>query len=260
MSRWYGDVQEAVVSSMPATGNVLLVCRNSLTYTKACVGSILRQSVPVNLLVIDNASTDGTSVWLRSSSLDLSTIAVPFQLSVSQAWNLGLEWFWNSGAREVLVLNNDTEIQPTTYSELHHYLAKHDVGMVTGVGVRDRGQYEVQWPEEFNERPHPDFSCFMLKRSTWETVGGFDEGCIGAYFEDTTFHVEAHRKGVKLVCIDLPFLHHASGTLKGAEEADKLRIQKCFEHNKQRFLEKYGCLPGTAEYEALFDPSTFGKG
>ena len=50
--------------------------------------------------------------------------------------------------------------------------------------------------------------------------------------------------------------------LKGitAEEADKLRIQKCFEHNKQRFLTKYGCLPGTAEYEALFDPSTFGKG
>ena len=240
--------------------SVLLVCRNSLDYTKACVDSVLAQSEPVNVLVIDNASTDGTSIWLRSSALELSSLYTSNPLSVSEAWNLGLQWFFSQGAQEVLVLNNDTEIRPTTYLELKHQLHKHpNIGMVTGVGVNSQEQYNAPWPEEFEPRPHPDFSCFMIRKSTWMKVGGFDEGCIGAYLEDSIFHVEAHRLGIELSCIDLPFLHHASGTLNTAEPAEKFRIQTNYEHNKQRFFTKYGCLPGTPEYDSLFSPSTFGS-
>lgn len=241
-----------------APGNVLLVCRNSLTYTKACVDSILKQSEPVNPLVIDNASTDGTSLWLRSSAVDISTVSVPFPLSVSQAWNLGLEWFWRAGAQEALVLNNDTEISPLTYSVLRHYLNKHGHGVVTGGGADTRELYEVPFPEEWTETNHPHFSCFMIAKWAWEKVGGFDEGCVGAYTEDNIFHVEAHRKGVSCVRIELPFLHHTNCTIKDSEPAEVKRIQQFAHNNRQRFFERYGCLPGTPEYDALFAPELFG--
>jgi GT2 family glycosyltransferase len=243
---------------MNESGSVLLVCRNSLAYTKACVDSILKQSEPVNLLVIDNASTDGTSLWLRSSAVDISTVSVPFPLSVSQAWNLGLEWFWNAGAQEVLVLNNDVEIRPTMYSELRNYLRKHGHGVVTGGGADTRELYNQPFPEEWTEINHPHFSAFMIAKWAWEKVGGFDEGCVGAFYEDNIFHVEAHRKGVSCVRIELPFLHHISQTIKNSEPAEVRRIQQNADHNKKYFFDKYGCLPGTPEYDALFSPSTFG--
>ena len=240
-------------------GNVLIVCRNSLAYTKACVESVLRQSVPINLLIVDNASTDGTGIWLRSADLDISCVSVPEPLSVSEAWNVGLEWFWNQGAQEALVLNNDVEIRPTTYLELKHYLNKHNKGVVTGGGADTRELYNQPYPEEWSEINHPHFSAFMIAKWAWERLHGFDEEYIGAYVEDCDLHVRAHRAGISCVRIELPFLHHISQTIKDSEPAEVTRIQQNAEHNRQRFKDKYGCLPGTPEYDRLFDPKTFGS-
>ena len=241
-------------------GNVLIVCRNSLTYTKACVESVLKQSVPINLLIIDNASTDGTGIWLRSADLDISCVSVPEPLSVSEAWNLGLEWFWNQGAQEALVLNNDVEIRPTTYIELKHYLNKHNKGVVTGGGADTRELYEVPYPEEWTEINHPHFSAFMIARWAWERLHGFDEEYKGAYVEDCDLHVRAHRAGISCVRIELPFLHHISCTIKDSDPVEVQRIQQNAEHNRQRFQSKYGCLPTDhPEYDSLFDPQTFGS-
>ena len=239
-------------------GNVLIVCRNSLTYTKACVESVLKQSVPINLLIIDNASTDGTGVWLRSFDSDISCVSTTEPLSVSEAWNLGLEWFWSKGAQEALVLNNDVEIRPTMYIELKHYLNKHKHGVVTGGGADTRELYNAPYPEEWSEINHPHFSAFMIAKWAWEKVGGFDERCIGAYAEDNFLHVKAHRLGVSCVRIELPFLHHISCTIKDSEPAEVKRIQQNAKHNRQLFFDTYGCFPGTPEYDKLFDPSTFG--
>ncbi len=47
--------------------SIILPVRNGGHYVKACVNSILSQTYPsFNLIVLDNASTDGTPEWIRS--------------------------------------------------------------------------------------------------------------------------------------------------------------------------------------------------
>lgn len=232
-------------------GLIVLVCRNSLAFSKPCLKSVLAQSVPVDILIVNNASTDGTPDWIRHEQWnDRAIHAMHFSdvWSVAEVWNRALKWAWKEGHEEALIINNDTLLLPETYETLKREQGQ--AGMVTCISVRTPEELIV--PEFFSRRPHPDFSCFMLARWAFEKVGGFDENCIGAYCEDCVFHVEAHRKGILCECISLPFLHHASGTLKNADLAERKRIAANAEHNREYFRRKYGVLPGTNGYERLF--------
>jgi hypothetical protein len=53
------------------------------------------------------------------------------------------------------------------------------------------------------------------------------------------------------VSVDLPFLHAVSGTLKPADEGEGERIERAADKSRERFRAKYGCLPGTPEYDEL---------
>jgi hypothetical protein len=67
-----------------------------------------------------------------------------------------------------------------------------------------------------------------------------------------------HRLGIEAYTIGVPFFHYASGTLKHATEEERKRIEKRADLDRDAFKEKWHCLPGTTEYEALFTASTFG--
>jgi GT2 family glycosyltransferase len=101
-------------------------------------------------------------------------------------------------------------------------------------------------------QPHPDFSCFLIHKRVTDKVGWFDEEYTPAFCEDCDYHVRMHRAGIRAVCLDLPFLHHGSMTVKNAESGEQARIKRGADQNRERFRQKYGCLPGTKEYEALF--------
>ncbi len=235
-------------------GLIIMVCRNGLSYSRACLRTLLAQSVPVRVLAVDNASSDGTAAWLRSerareSQGRLMVTSYQEVVSVSRAWNDALHWAWRAGYAAALVVNNDVEIQPETLRILTGYAT--DAGMVTCVSRRP-GESLAYTEGVWAERNHPDHSCFFLKRWAWERVGGFDERCEGAFFEDNFFHIRAHQLGIRCVCIDLPFLHHSSVTIKDADPAERRRIQKHAAENRDYFFRTYGCLPGTKAYERLF--------
>ncbi len=239
-------------------GISIITCRNGLTYTKACLKSLLEQdNQPLLILAVDNASTDGTATWLKAqqhSHPNLMRITFAEVVSVAAMWNHALHAAWYLGLDEALIVNNDTELLPETHRTLSSWDA--DCGMVTAVGRTAKG--DLVYGPEFRPRDNPDFSCFLLKKWAWEAVGGFDENTIGGYTEDNIFHVELHRHGIRAVSIGLPFLHHLSGTLKGASKKERERIQANAGLNREYFKSRYGCLPGTKAYERLFDPATFG--
>ena len=227
---------------------ILCLCRNGLHLTKKAVASFKAQDIAVNILIIDNDSNDGTSQWLQTQDLTVSFQRPP--LSVAESWNHGLQYIFKKHTR-CLVVNNDVELLPQTYSTLLQ-----DGGpFVTAVG-QNKPIKDFTWNREvFQARPHPDFSCFMIRRNAYYKIGPFDEKFKGAYCEDSDYHCRMHKLGIDAHCINLPFYHHASGTIKNADKEEVKRIQRHADSNREYFQKKWGFTVGSPEYEAYFNTS-----
>ena len=231
---------------MPEVHPVVMLVRNALALTKKAVASVLAQDLPVQLHIVDNDSSDGTAEWLASGDppgIMWHTFKPP--LGVSSGWNFALTDLFRR-FEHVLVVNNDVVLRPDTYREL---LA--DGGpFVTAVSVDDIARIEGDWWK--CQRPHPDFSAFLIRREVWEKVGGFDESMV-LYASDNDFHVRMHKAGIEAYTIGIPFYHVASGTLKTAREDEYWRIQQQADRDRERFQAKWGCKVGSAEYyQGLF--------
>lgn len=234
---------------------VLILTRNNLELTKRCVESVQGQDIAVKTMIYDNGSTDGTTEWAESQLEQLyELISAKENSGVSNGWNTSLsslfhddtcEFLHGDPAEHVLVIGNDTILAPWTYSAL----LSANVPFVTGVDV-GMDPLPVK-PDVFPLSPHPDFSCFLIRRECWEKVGPFDER-MKLYASDCDYHIRAHRAGIQLWKASVPYQHERSSTLKRACQKERAEIN--FQANKDRevFRSIYECLPGTKEYEALF--------
>lgn len=241
---------------------IVILAHNNLKLTKSAITSALLQEYDgptypgdkshssTGLIVIDNASTDSTPQWLATMR-GFSTVMFNERRSVAACWNYILEWAFapvNPNKYEgVLILNNDTEVR----SDCVQWLMADPAPFVTCVSVRSESELNFPNPPT-TRRPHPDFSCFMIKPECWKKVGRFDEGFEVAFCEDNDMHIRIHLAGLEAVCLDLPFVHHGSQTVKQAGKAEQRLIQRAADRNRARFEDMYGCLPGSEAYNAIF--------
>ena len=242
---------------------VIVPTLNNLRLTQQAVKSFLAQDIGrVHVLIIDNGSTDGTIHWAGSSANGRTSLIINPKQSVASAWNIGLEIAFEIRTMDyALVCNNDVVLRPDTY----RVLKEQGLSFVSGIGRSDNTCLEGGLPHSGillpgSWRPHPDFSCFLIRRPVWEKVGPFDEKYTPGFFEDNDYHVRMHRMGIRAGCVDLPFHHVGAGsqTIKHMSASDRRKLQEAADRNRERFRVKYGCLPGTAEYDELFTEESFG--
>lgn len=250
---------------------VICPVRNNLHLTKKAIETFRAQDIEggVSILVINNQSTDGTMDWLKTQK-DISVLHAYPAMSVAESWNAGLKSILDTGRQDYcLVVNNDVELRPDTYRRL----VEDGGGFVTAVGVRDAKLIQPDSlgfgpsdltvartpmyaaPDPAKKRPHPDFSCFLIRREVWEKVGQFDEGFKIAYAEDADYHVRMHKAGITAYCLDLPFLHHGAMTIKNSDPREIKKIQVQAEKNREYFKSKYGFVLASEEYYAFFGTS-----
>lgn len=252
---------------------ILVPVRNGLHLTRNAVADFLAQDIgDVQVLVINNASEDGTTEWLRTQNV--STMHMTPPRSVAESWNRGLKWCWEQGAEYCLVVNNDTRLRPDCFR-----LLVEDGGcFVTAVGSNDPKCVEFRpplpakgftlaphqdpypMPDPEKKRPHPDFSCFLIRKCVWDKIGPFSEEFAGGYCEDGDYHLRMHEAGVDAYCLDLPFWHLGAGTIRcfdkeesGQRDACAIRHQA--DANRKLFKEKHGVDVGSTEYYKLFGHS-----
>lgn len=230
---------------------VLILTHNNLELTKRCADSALAQDVDTNVTIIDNGSTDGTKEWW--SPPGVFRFFFPQNLGVSKGWNSGLNNLFSSWeCKHVLVIGNDTILASSTYSAL----LSANVPFVTGVDV---GMSPLpDKPDIFPLSPHPDFSCFLIRRECWERVGPFDERMV-SYASDCDYHIRAHRLGIPLWKASVPYNHERSSTMNRSTPQEKAHLQWQANKDREVFKSIYGCLPGTAAYNDLFREVEVGK-
>ena len=183
----------------------------------------------------------------------------------------------------VLVCNNDVVLRPDTY----RWLVADGGGFVTAVGTRDKERIKPSYilsmdikdmdikdfentmagdiafakedlrleylaPDPSAKRPHPDFSCFLIRRSTWETVGEFNEQYFPAFCEDADYHLRMHRAGIRAEALELPFYHAGSATVNNADANEQRYIRRQADKNRELFRATYGFGVGSGEYYRAF--------
>lgn len=223
---------------------VLMLCRNAIELTKRAAISVVGQDIPCDLYVIDNQSTDGTGEFLKDD--EIKHWSMPSPMGVSASWNFGLRYFFEvADADYVLVVNNDVQLRPDTYRSL----VDDGGSFVTAVSVDNLQGIQGEWRKA--PRPHPDFSCFLIRREVWNEVGPFDESMV-LYASDADYHLRMHQSGISAYTIGVPFHHYASGTLKSATEIERQRIQSQADTDRNTFERKWKCRVGSDNYYRMF--------
>lgn len=231
---------------------IVMPIYNQLALTRDAIASCLAQDIPggVRVLAVIDRGDDGVSQWLRSQHPAVQVVAAP-GCGVSKAWNLALDYIFNViGGEHALVINSDVRLRPDTY----RLLLGDGAGFVTCVGTSSGAKFPGGTPSG-RVRPHPDFSCFLIRRELRDSIGPFD-AAMRIYCSDGDYHLRMHKAGVSAYCIDLPFWHYASGSLKQTDPDDRERILKIAQQDREVFRAKWGFeMGGTEYYEAFKQPA-----
>jgi GT2 family glycosyltransferase len=231
---------------------VILPCWNGMQFLPNALKSIRAQDINggVRILAVNDNSLDNTGPYLRAQQ-DITTIAFDSNHYVSHTWNHCLKFIFDREKQDyALVLNQDVKLRKDTYR-----LLVADGGLfVTCVGTSSGALFPGDEHISGEKRPHPDYSCYLIRRECWERVGPFDE-TMRHWNSDGDHHIRMHQKGINAYCLSLPFWHFAAGSMKTAGSEDLKRLKDQALLDKAAFKAKWGCAMGTPEYNAMFEVS-----
>ncbi len=112
----------------------IIVSYNFEAWLEKCLGSLRQSTYPTDVLVVDNASQDGTVACLQTEFPEVRLIAGERNLGFGAANNLGFQIALNEGYDAVFLLNQDAYVCPETLSVLvAESLAHPQVGILSPV-------------------------------------------------------------------------------------------------------------------------------
>ena len=230
---------------MIRTLSAIIVNYNAGPLLRKCVDSLLACPLDIEIIVVDNASSDASLDGLQ----DLSQVCVirnPANVGFAAACNIGVQ---ASSAPFLLFLNPDCFFQPDAIGPLLASLQSDDrVGIVGGLLVNEDGteqgggrravptpwrsivrafglqRFANRWPKLFydfhlHKQPLPDGpieveaisgACMLVKRDVMEDVGLWDEGYF-LHCEDLDWCMRLRQKGWKILFVPDARISHALG-------------------------------------------------
>lgn len=162
--------------------DIVIITHNRLDMTRPCIETISRNTKNFQLILVDNASTDGTVEYL-SGVPGLRLIRSDKNLGVPKARNIGLR---ASSAPYVVVMDNDIEVKAGWLEELF----KDVNGGAHMVGI-EGWKLDKNWgacAKCNSPTEHFDYlggACTLFDRRVFEVAGILDEGYSPAYYEDS---------------------------------------------------------------------------
>jgi len=220
--------------------SVVIPVYNQVHYTKQCVSSIARWTdVPYELVIVDNASTDGTEEFL--SRLDAKVITNPSNLGCAKAWNQGIQ---ASQGKVIGILNNDMVLTPGWLSGLLRFMDNKGHGIVSPAAREGPLDYDLdEYAAEFVKtcanatRPTIYGACMLIHRKVFDRIGLFDEGFSYGGCEDIDFLWRAQAAGFSVGTTGAVLIHHFGMV---TQDAIKRMGQNDYpEANQSHFMRKW---------------------
>lgn len=240
--------------------SVIVVSRDNLELTRLCVESVLETTRPdeAELIVIDNASTDGTVDYLRSLAQGFEAVR-PLFCTTNDGFARGCNRGLAAARGTVLILlNNDTIVPPGWLHGLCTPLETGAADALNPVTNRIAGaaeipttyrtlggflelarQRSIRWAGQLRDTDMLTMFCLALRRDVHDSTGPLDESFGIGLFEDDDYSVRLRAAGYRLAVAEDVLVHHFGEASFGGLYRDGSH-SRLFEQNRRRFETKWG--------------------
>ena len=221
------------MSTLPMVAIIILNWRQS-ELTLACLESVkclTYNSKRLQIVVVDNASKDGSVEAIRDAYPGVTVIENPDNLGYAGGNNVGIRWALSNGATYILILNNDTILDPGLLNRLIVVMEDdkaigitgplifhaEDPGVIQSAGGRLDKKWRG-WHEGENERDEGQYDtcrqvewlsgCALLARvEAVRQAGTFDERFF-SYWEDVDWCLRISQAGWQVLNVPSAKIWH----------------------------------------------------
>jgi N-acetylglucosaminyl-diphospho-decaprenol L-rhamnosyltransferase len=248
---------------------VIIVNHNAKSHLVQTLGSIFDNitGVSYEVIVVDNASTDGSVFTVKHSFPSVELILLDHNVGFARANNVAAK---HASGRYLLILNSDTLVPEGTVEKLIDLKKSHqDWGMIAPLIFNPDGSLQLSWGRDlhlhtelflkfiaekwyrwkyrrlrYRKRQNVDWvsgACFLIEHDLYNQVGGFDERFF-LYIEDADLGKRVRRLGYKIhLTQEARIIHHSGKSVakipgRALLESKKSQLYYYCKHNSRGAL------------------------
>jgi len=246
--------------------SIIIVNFNSKAYLKNCLQSIINNNpqVPYEILVVDNASTDGSRKLIEQEFPDINLITNEKNEGFARASNKGAKV---AKGEYLLFLNPDTIVMPGTLNQALDFIKNTgDAGVVGAKTLNQKGKiqptafgfpglirmmalilglnryFKISRLKNYSRVINPYYvqgSFFLIRQDLFQKAGGFDEKFF-LFFEDADLCQRVRERGFKIYYLPGATIQHFGGS---SQRFEGVKLER-FVHSLLLFYEKHSSLKG----------------
>lgn len=210
---------------------VIIVTYKGQQWYDRCFGSLRESTIPVQTIVVDNASNDGTVQYIREHYPEVHLIESKENLGFGRANNVGIRYALDHECDYVFLLNQDAWVETDTFEKLivvhkshseygilspMHLNAEKD-GIEKGLlnylddkAITDKALFNDLYfghlKDVYTTR-YVNAAAWLLPRKTLEVVGGFDPVFLQYGEDDNYMHRVIYHKMKIGICPNCKVVH-----------------------------------------------------
>jgi GT2 family glycosyltransferase len=253
--------------------SVIIVTYRSMGELPHCIESLLKQSVPVEIFLVDNASPDATPQMVADYAARFENVH-----AILNKENLGLAAGNNipltiCQGNYVLILNPDTILPENSLERMISFLGQNsDVGVVgpknlyqdgtphvsfhRGWGLLHvlawrvapyrftRGLYNWLSPYKYQDVLYVSGACLLIRRSIFEQIGGYDPEYFLTTEDVCDLCIRAKQTGCRVVFLPDVEVFHFTG--RSNVQAPYITVWQAYRGTVYHFLKHKGIAQAVA--------------
>ncbi len=195
----------------------IVVTYNGMRWYDRCFGSLRNSDMPVETIVIDNASTDETVSYIKENFPEVCLIESKENLGFAKANNIGMRYALDHDADYVFLLNQDAWVEKDTLSKLvQTFYDNENVGIASPIHLNG-GHSGLDWgfvnyvsgefiSDSYMQKLKKYYQVKFVNAAAWlisaeciRKVGGFDTLLFVHYGEDDNYCQRVMYHGYKVL-------------------------------------------------------------
>lgn len=220
----------------------IVVTYNGMRWYDRCFGSLRNSDMPVETIVIDNASTDETVSYIKEHFHEVCLIESKENLGFAKANNIGIKRALDNGADYVFLLNQDAWVEKDTLTKLVQTFDENEnVGIASPIHLN--GEYTgLDWgfvnyvsgefvSDSYMQKLKKFYSVKFVNAAAWlinaecvRNVGGFDTLLFVHYGEDRNYCQRVLYHGYKIVINTSTSICHDRNMRKEKEKEYRRKV------------------------------------